>query len=87
MASLSDLDRMAASAHEHKSLRIRIEETMSETGSVDAPEVIYVKDQRISCDGGGGALGHPVVYYTLKDGVAECGYCGRRFVFDPEKAR
>lgn len=50
------------------------------------PEVIYVKDQRISCDGGGGALGHPLVYYTLKDGVAECGYCGRKFIFDPEKA-
>ena len=45
------------------------------------PEVIYVQQHRISCDGGGGALGHPIVWYTLKDGVAECGYCGRRFIY------
>lgn len=50
------------------------------------PEIIYVREQRVSCNGGGGALGHPLVYYTLKDGAAECGYCDRRFVFDPEKA-
>jgi len=50
------------------------------------PEVIYVKQERISCNGGGGALGHPLVYYSLKNGEAECGYCDRKFIFDPEKA-
>ncbi|MEO0397983.1 MAG: zinc-finger domain-containing protein [Pseudomonadota bacterium] len=50
------------------------------------PETIYVKSQRISCDGGGGALGHPKVWYSLIDGEAVCGYCGRHFIFAPEKA-
>lgn len=46
-----------------------------------APETIYVEDLRISCDGGGGALGHPIVWYSLDDGEAECGYCDRKFVY------
>ncbi|MEL7488064.1 MAG: zinc-finger domain-containing protein [Pseudomonadota bacterium] len=50
------------------------------------PEIIYVRDQRVACDGGGGPLGHPLVYYSLEDGVAVCGYCGRKFIYDPEKA-
>lgn len=35
----------------------------------------------VSCDGGGGALGHPKVWYSF-DGKAsvECGYCGRLFI-------
>lgn len=51
------------------------------------PEIIYVKERRVSCNGDGGALGHPLVWYSLEDGEAECGYCDRKFVFDPEKAR
>lgn len=50
------------------------------------PEVIYVDKERVACDGGGGALGHPKVWYSLTDGRAECGYCDRLFIFDPEKA-
>ncbi len=34
----------------------------------------------VCCDGGGGPLGHPKVYLSLEKGVAECPYCGRRFV-------
>ncbi|KAK0153558.1 NADH dehydrogenase [ubiquinone] iron-sulfur protein 6, mitochondrial [Merluccius polli] len=35
----------------------------------------------VSCDGGGGALGHPKVYINLdKDTrVGTCGYCGLQF--------
>ncbi|MBI1252506.1 MAG: zinc-finger domain-containing protein [Alphaproteobacteria bacterium] len=45
------------------------------------PEVIEVSDHRVKCDGGGGALGHPVVFYEIGDeGFVECGYCDRRFV-------
>jgi len=51
-----------------------------------APETIYVATHRIACDGGGGALGHPKVWYSLEDGKAECGYCDRLFIYDPEKA-
>ncbi|MEM6414920.1 MAG: zinc-finger domain-containing protein [Pseudomonadota bacterium] len=49
------------------------------------PEVIYVDQHRISCDGGGGALGHPKVWYSLRDGEVTCGYCDRLFIYAPEK--
>jgi uncharacterized Zn-finger protein len=45
----------------------------SERVLVDAPS--------ISCNGGGGALGHPRVYYTIgEEGSVECKYCDRLFV-------
>lgn len=38
------------------------------------------KDRIVSCDGGGGPLGHPKVYINLdKPGNHTCGYCGLRF--------
>jgi uncharacterized Zn-finger protein len=44
-------------------------------------EEVLVTARRVSCDGVGGALGHPRVYIELgEEGVAECGYCDRRFV-------
>lgn len=46
----------------------------------DAPEVIETTTKQVSCNGGGGALGHPRVYYTIgEEGYVVCGYCGRRF--------
>ena len=49
------------------------------------PEIILVDDHAdgVSCDGGGGALGHPKSWYSL-DGqdIVECGYCDRKFVKD-----
>ncbi len=48
------------------------------------PEVVYVDTHRVSCNGGGGALGHPIVYYSLDDGEAECGYCDRKFIYRPD---
>ena len=51
--------------------------------STQPPEIIEVDahTESVGCDGGGGALGHPMVYYSFgtKDAV-DCGYCGRRFV-------
>ena len=48
-----------------------------------APEVIKVKADTkfVSCDGGGGALGHPLVFYTF-DGQTKitCRYCDREFI-------
>lgn len=47
------------------------------------PETILIDDDadEVSCDGGGGALGHPKVWYSFdgQDSV-ECGYCDRLFV-------
>ncbi len=48
---------------------------------LDPPEIIIVDDHRVSCDGGGGALGHPMVWYEIgNEGFVECKYCDRRFV-------
>ena len=50
-------------------------------------EVIYVADTRVCCDGGGGALGHPKVWYSVEPGTpVDCMYCDRQFIYDPEKA-
>ncbi len=52
-------------------------------GAPPDPEIVAVSSRRVKCDGGGGALGHPVVFYEIgeKDFV-ECGYCDRRFVLE-----
>ena len=53
----------------------------SATPSIDPPEVITVSSHRVSCDGVGGALGHPRVYMEMGgEGFVECGYCDRKFV-------
>ncbi|XP_030645071.1 NADH dehydrogenase [ubiquinone] iron-sulfur protein 6, mitochondrial [Chanos chanos] len=43
--------------------------------------VTEIESRIVSCDGGGGALGHPKVYINLdKDTkVGTCGYCGLQF--------
>ena len=44
-------------------------------------EKIIVHGHRVACDGGGGVLGHPKVWYEMsQDGEVECLYCGRVFV-------
>ncbi|XP_013396131.1 probable NADH dehydrogenase [ubiquinone] iron-sulfur protein 6, mitochondrial [Lingula anatina] len=41
------------------------------------------KDRVVSCDGGGGPLGHPKVYINLdQPGNHSCNYCGLRFYLD-----
>uniref|UniRef100_A0A9L0JC35 NADH dehydrogenase [ubiquinone] iron-sulfur protein 6, mitochondrial n=1 Tax=Equus asinus TaxID=9793 RepID=A0A9L0JC35_EQUAS len=43
--------------------------------------VSEVESRVISCDGGGGALGHPRVYINLdkETKTGTCGYCGLQF--------
>lgn len=41
--------------------------------------MINHENKDISCNGGGGALGHPKVYLAEKDGKAKCSYCGKEF--------
>jgi uncharacterized Zn-finger protein len=51
--------------------------------ALPAPEVILVHSRRVKCDGGSGALGHPVVFYDMgEEHFVECGYCDRRFVLE-----
>ncbi len=58
--------------------------TNTTSKTTPAPEEVYVDTHRVSCNGGGGALGHPIVWYSLEDGEAECGYCDRKFIYRPE---
>lgn len=45
------------------------------------PETVAVESHETSCDGGGGALGHPKVFLTLgANGSIQCPYCGKRFI-------
>ena len=46
-----------------------------------------VSTKRVACDGGGGALGHPLVYMDMGDeNFVECGYCDRSFVLSAHPA-
>lgn len=52
-------------------------------------EIIEVDDaeETVGCDGGGGPLGHPLIYLRFggKPEV-DCYYCSRRFMRKPERA-
>lgn len=46
----------------------------------EAPEKIRVEEHRVACDGGGGALGHPLVYLEMgHQHSVQCPYCGRLY--------
>lgn len=62
---------------------------MSHNSPAAAPlETIYVDSPHVACDGGGGALGHPRIWFTLdKDPSVDCPYCGRRYILKNEDAR
>lgn len=49
-------------------------------------EVVYTETRKVSCDGGKGALGHPLVYLDMtgKDEIM-CPYCSKRFVLKAKK--
>lgn len=44
-------------------------------------ETFEVTTRTVGCDGGGGPLGHPMVYLHIQpSGDVVCPYCSRRFV-------
>ena len=46
-------------------------------------DTIVVSSPVVGCDGGGGVLGHPLVYLRIeRDGEVVCPYCSRRFVLE-----
>ena len=48
---------------------------------IEPPEIVSVDQEVVSCDGSGGALGHPLVYLNIgPEGYIDCPYCDRRFV-------
>ncbi len=51
---------------------------------MEPTETIEVDSEIVACDGGGGPLGHPLVYLNMEGkGEIECPYCSRRFVLKP----
>ena len=53
------------------------------TDFMEPVEIFHVKTEVVGCDGGGGPLGHPLVYLNLsRKRVIECPYCSRRYVLD-----
>ncbi|PVA07568.1 zinc-finger domain-containing protein [Thalassorhabdomicrobium marinisediminis] len=52
--------------------------------TLPAPETKTVRQLRVACDGGEGALGHPRVWLQipLEQGWVECSYCDARYVLD-----
>ena len=50
-------------------------------------DVVVVARKRVKCDGGGGALGHPVTWLDMgDDDFVICKYCDRVFKIDPNAA-
>ena len=50
---------------------------------MDVMEIIKVDTEVVACDGGGGPLGHPLVYLNIgAAGQIDCPYCSRRFVLE-----
>ena len=44
------------------------------------PDVVVVTSRKVACDGVGGALGHPRVWYDMsEDDHVACKYCDRVF--------
>ncbi|WP_395646812.1 zinc-finger domain-containing protein [Terricaulis sp.] len=55
--------------------------TPGDPDALPAPEIVTVTSRKVKCEGIGGALGHPVVYYDMgEENFVECLYCDRRFV-------
>ncbi|WVQ82685.1 hypothetical protein IAT38_004817 [Cryptococcus sp. DSM 104549] len=53
---------------------------LSAMGLVAEDPVRLVNGRIATCDGGGGALGHPKIFINLdKPGPKVCGYCGVRY--------
>ena len=47
------------------------------------PEQIKTRKLVVSCDGGGGSLGHPRVYLNAGDKAGvDCPYCGKHYTLE-----
>ena len=49
------------------------------TPGVTPEEVILVETRSVGCDGGGGALGHPMIYMRIEETQVTCPYCARTY--------
>ena len=57
---------------------------VADTGSHEAQSddmVVMTNAARVSCNGGGGALGHPQIWLNMgADNSVTCPYCSRQFI-------
>jgi uncharacterized Zn-finger protein len=53
------------------------------TQDIGTVERIEVDSRVAACDGGGGVLGHPLVYLRIVDREVTCPYCSRLYVLKP----
>ena len=55
---------------------------------MESVDIYYTDQTHVSCDGGEGILGHPLVYLHLSPkGMCECPYCGRVYIFEPQSTK
>ena len=59
------------------------ETAMPDSHTPEYEETIFVDQRVVGCDGGGGPLGHPLVYLKISDRDVVCPYCSRHFVLTP----
>jgi len=53
------------------------------TPGVTPEDILPAHSPSVACDGGGGALGHPLVMLRIEDTQVTCPYCSRTFRLDP----
>lgn len=52
------------------------------------PVMVSADTETVKCDGGDGALGHPVVWYDfVGKGSVKCLYCGQVFTKKPARKK
>jgi uncharacterized Zn-finger protein len=49
------------------------------TEGVTPEDIFFVLTRTPGCDGGGGTLGHPLVYLRMEDEQVVCPYCSRTY--------
>ena len=54
--------------------------TPVETPGVTPADHFTVASRTVGCDGGGGTLGHPLVYLRIVEERVTCPYCSRTYV-------
>jgi uncharacterized Zn-finger protein len=57
--------------------------TPNRVSGVTAEEVITVTSRHVPCDGGGGALGHPMIWMRIEGEEITCPYCSRTYHLAP----
>lgn len=77
---------LALKPKKFKAVQMTIPNAKTALEPVGTPvETKIVSRRSVSCDGGGGAVGHPRVFLEMGDGASvDCPYCGCRFLYEDE---